>query len=79
MKKIILYTTPTCVFCPMIKKVLDEKGVEYDEIDISEDKDALEEMNEKSGQMGVPVTIIGEDIVVGFDKKKILKLLEDNS
>lgn len=79
MKKAILYTSPTCVFCPMIKKILDDEGVEYDEIDISEDNDALEEMKERSGQMGVPVTIIGEDVVVGFDKKKILEALNKNS
>lgn len=79
MEKIILYTTVTCAFCPAIKKVLDDAGVDYEEIDVSEDEEAFEEMKKKSGQMGVPVTVIGDDVVVGFDKKKILKLLEGNS
>ncbi len=75
-KKIIVYTTPTCVFCPLVKKFLDEKGVEYEEIDVSSNSEEMEKMKEKTGQMGVPVVLIGDDIVVGFDKKKIEELLE---
>lgn len=76
MKQIILYTTPTCVFCPAIKKLLDAEKVEYTEIDVSINTDALEEMKKKSGQMGVPVTIIDDKVVIGFNKKKIKKALE---
>ncbi len=42
MKKIIVYTTPTCVFCPLVKRFLDEKGVEYEEIDVSSDTNEME-------------------------------------
>ncbi len=76
MKKIIVYTTPTCVFCPLVKNFLDGKGVEYEEIDVSSDANEMEKMKEKTGQMGVPVVLIGDDAVVGFDKKKIEELLE---
>ncbi len=76
MKKIIVYTTPTCVFCPLVKRFLDERGVEYEEIDVSSDTGEMEKMKEKTGQMGVPVVLIGDDAVVGFDKKKIEKLLK---
>ncbi len=78
MKKIILYTTPTCAFCPLVKKFLEEKGVEYEEIDVSEDEKARQEMIEKSGQMSVPVVIIGDDVITGFDKKKIEESLNKN-
>lgn len=77
MKKIIVYTTPTCAFCPMVKKFLKEKGSNYEEIDVSQNKEALEEMKEKTGQIGVPVTLIREQAVIGFNKKKIEKLLEE--
>ncbi len=77
MKKIIVYTTPTCAFCPMVKNFLKEKGVEYEEIDVNENKEALEEMKEKTGQIGVPVTLIGEEAIVGFNKKKIEELLKE--
>jgi len=75
MGKVILYTTPTCVFCPLVKIFLEEKGVEYEEIDVSENEKARKEMIEKSGQMSVPVTLVGDNIVTGFDKKKLEKLL----
>lgn len=76
MKKITLYTSPTCVFCPLVAKTLKEQGVEYEEIDISESREAMEEMRRKTGQIGVPVTVIGDEIITGFNKKKILKLLK---
>ncbi len=74
MAKIIMYTTPTCVYCQMAKKFLKEKGVEYEEIDVS-DPIKAEEMVKKSGQMGVPVIDIDGEIIVGFDKARISKLL----
>jgi len=70
-----IYTTPTCGYCQMVKNFLKEKGIEYAEFDVSADKEKADEMVKKSGQMGVPVIEIGDDIVVGFDKKKISELL----
>lgn len=75
MKKITLYTTPTCVFCPAIKKLLDTENVTYQEIDVSENTEALEHMKKISGQMGVPVTVIDAEVIIGFNKKKIKKSL----
>ena len=70
-----IYTTPTCGYCQMVKNFLKEKGIEYAEFDVSADNEKADEMVKKSGQMGVPVIEIGDDIVVGFDKKKISELL----
>jgi len=55
---------------------LKEKGIEFKDIDVGRDLKAQEEMIDKSGQMGVPVTDIDGQIVVGFDKEKICKLLK---
>lgn len=77
-RKVKIYTTPTCTYCMALKKFFEKEEVEYEEIDVSEDEEALEEMKEKTGQLGVPVVQIGEDTVVGFDKKKVSKLLEIN-
>jgi len=63
------------VFCPAIKKLLDKAEVAYTEIDVSQDADALEEMKKVSGQMGVPVTVIDDTVVVGYDKKKLQRAL----
>jgi glutaredoxin 3 len=76
MKKITIYSTPTCVFCPAVKKFLNDRNLTYEEIDVSKDPEALEEMKQKTGQMGVPVTVIGEEVVIGYDKKKLQKALD---
>lgn len=77
MEKVTIYTTPTCAFCPLVKKFLDERGVEYEEVDVSESEEVKKEFKEKTGQMMVPVTQVGERIVAGFDKKKLEEALKD--
>jgi len=76
MPKVKIYTTPACPFCHLAKEFLKEKGIEFEEVDVSKDEKAAMEMIEKSGQMGVPVIEIDGEIVVGFDKEKIEKLLK---
>ena len=71
-----IYSTPTCPYCKMTKEYLSSKGVSYQDFDVSSDKGALEQMVKTSGQMGVPVTVIDGEIVVGFDKARIDSLLE---
>lgn len=75
MPKVKVYSTPTCTFCKQAKAFLKENKVEYEDIDVSADQRAAEEMIEKTGQMGVPVIEVGSDIVIGFDKAKLEKLL----
>jgi len=70
-----IYSTPTCPYCHMMKEYLDEKGFEYEDINVAEDVSAREEMVEKSGQMGVPVSDIDGTIVVGFNREKVNELL----
>ncbi|OGZ32466.1 MAG: NrdH-redoxin [Candidatus Portnoybacteria bacterium RIFCSPLOWO2_12_FULL_39_9] len=76
MPKVKIYSTPACVYCQTLKKFLDEKGFKYEDINVAENHQAAEEMIQKSGQMGVPVTDIDGEIVIGFDKDKISELLE---
>ena len=71
-----LYTTPACPYCFTLREFLKEKNVEFQEIDVSQDDKARDEMIERSGQMAAPVLDIDGEIVVGFDKEKILKLLK---
>jgi len=79
MQKITIYSTPSCPYCVMVKKYLEEKNIPFKEVDVSVDTKAAVSMQEKSGQMGVPVVIIekdkNENIIVGFDKGKIDKIL----
>jgi len=74
-KKVLIYSTPTCPHCIRAKQFLKDNNVTFDNIDVSSDKAAAEEMSRKSGQMGVPVLDIDGDIIVGFDKEKISSAL----
>ncbi|MEX1014576.1 MAG: glutaredoxin family protein [Candidatus Paceibacterota bacterium] len=76
MANIIIYSTPSCVYCKMAKKFFDEKDIEYTEKNVAGDQEAMKEAVEKSGQMGVPVIDIDGKIMVGFDKEKIKEVLE---
>lgn len=75
MKKITIYTTPTCVYCKMTKAFFKENNVQYEEKDVASDLKARDEMIAKSHQMGVPVIDIDGEIVVGFDKETLSRLL----
>jgi len=75
MPKVKVFSTPTCAYCVTLKEYLKENNVSFEDIDVSQDQEALNEMVEKSGQMGVPVVEIDKDIIVGFDKEKINQLL----
>ena len=72
---VIIYTTPTCVYCKMAKQYLEKHDIMYEERDVSRDMKARKEMIEKSHQLGVPVIEINGDIFVGFDRREIAKIL----
>lgn len=71
-----VFSTPSCPYCVTLKEFLKKHDIEFEDIDVSQDKTALDEMVKKSGQMGVPVIDIDGEIIVGFDKEKITQLLE---
>lgn len=73
--EVVVYTTPTCPWCQMVKRYLETRGIPYTEIDVSADYNAATEMVRKSGQSGVPVVEIDGEMVVGFDRDRIDKLL----
>jgi glutaredoxin 3 len=70
-----IYTTPTCHFCHAAKEFFTANGVHYTEYNVAADIEKRKEMIGKSGQMGVPVITVGENLVVGFDEPKLRQLL----
>ncbi len=76
--KVRVFSTKYCPYCHTLKAFLSEKGVDFEDIDVSENQQALEEMTAKSGQLGVPVSEINGQIVVGFDREAISRLLNLN-
>ncbi|MBR9675537.1 NrdH-redoxin [Candidatus Woesearchaeota archaeon] len=75
MKKVIIYSTPTCPYCVMAKEFFTQNKIEFVDVDVTQDHEKAHEMMEKSGQMGVPVIDIEGKIIVGFDKEAVKKEL----
>ncbi|MFA5755411.1 MAG: glutaredoxin domain-containing protein [Candidatus Paceibacterota bacterium] len=73
--KIRLFTTPICPYCFSLKRFLQEKNVEFEEVDVSANEVAMEEMINETKQTTIPVLDIDGEFVVGFDRKKICELL----
>ena len=74
-KKITIYSTPTCHFCHMTKDFLTEKGIPFTDYNVAADLEKRQEMVTRSGQMGVPVIFIDDEMIIGFDKDKIVSTL----
>jgi len=74
-KKVIVYSTPTCPWCIRTKQFLKENNIIFEDIDVSSNQAAAEEMIKISGQMGVPVLDIEGEIIMGFDKERIKQAL----
>lgn len=70
-KNVKVYSTATCPYCIRTKSFLNEKNIKFENFDVGADKNALMEMKDKSGQLGVPVLDIEGKIIVGFDKDAI--------
>ena len=79
MKKVTVYSTPTCHFCNMAKDYFNANGVAYESFDVSVDPEKRREMMDISGQLGVPVITIDNDVIIGFNKPKLAELLSINS
>ncbi|MCA9375445.1 MAG: glutaredoxin family protein [Candidatus Doudnabacteria bacterium] len=79
MKSVTVYSTPTCPYCHQLKEYLKENNVSFEDKDVATDAAARDEMVQKSGQLGVPVSDIDGEIVVGFDREKVSELLGLNA
>jgi len=75
-KKIVIYSTPTCPACNMAKSYFLERGLEFEDHDVSRDIDRAREMVKATGQRAVPVIMIDGRPIVGFRRKMIEDMLE---
>ena len=74
-KQVTIYSTPSCHFCHAAKAFFDENNVSYEDVNVATDLERRKEMIDMTGQMGVPVIRIEDDVVVGFDEGKLKELL----
>ncbi len=72
---ITMYSTPTCTYCTQLKNYFRENNVSFRDVDVSKNQQAAEEMVKRSGQQGVPQTVINGTVIIGFDKLKIDKMI----
>jgi len=75
-KKVVLYSAPTCPWCLKAKQYLEQNNIDFSEHNVAEEPDKYKEMVEASGQTGVPVLAIGDEVIVGFNQPKIEELLQ---
>lgn len=73
--KVIVFSTPTCTFCNQAKRYFKEKNIKFTDVDVSKDQSAARDMMRRTGQMGVPVILINNKPVIGFDRNKINQML----
>jgi glutaredoxin-like YruB-family protein len=73
--RVIVFSTPTCPHCRSVKRYLQKKGVRFKDVDVSRDQRAARDMVRRSGRQGVPQVDINGRIVVGFNRRKIDRLL----
>ncbi|MEK6914560.1 MAG: glutaredoxin family protein [Nanoarchaeota archaeon] len=76
MKKVKIYTTPTCTYCQQAKEFFKENSIKFEEINVTKDRKLADEMISISGQKGVPVILIDNNApIIGFDQEKIEEVL----
>ena len=74
-KEVVIYSTPSCHFCHAAKDFFAANNIAYTGFDVASDPAKRQEMVEMTGQLGVPVIRIGDDVIVGFDQRKVAELL----
>ena len=75
MPNVTIYSTPSCHFCHAAKEMFQANNVAFTDYNVATDLPHRQEMIQKSGQMGVPVILVGEELVVGFDEERLRELL----
>lgn len=73
--RVVVFTTPTCSWCRVVKDYLKQNKIDFKAIDVSRDQKAAADMVRRTGQQGVPVTLVNNQPVIGFDKPKLNRLL----
>lgn len=74
-KQVKVYSTPTCPWCKKAKQFLDANGIQYQDLNVAEDKTARDEMINTTHQMAVPTIAIDGQYVIGYNEKEIKEKL----
>lgn len=72
---ITVFTTKTCAYCKMVKQYLTLKGKEFQEVDLHDNPEIHQQLIEKTGAMTVPITQVGEEFIVGWNRQRFAEVL----
>lgn len=72
---ITVFTTNTCAYCKMVKQFLTLKGKEFKEVNLHDNPEIHQQLIEKTGVMTVPITQVGEEFVIGFNRQRLAELV----
>lgn len=72
---ITVFTTKTCAYCKMVKQYLTLKGKDFEVIDLEENPQKRQELFEKTGALTVPITQVGEEFIVGWNRSRFAEVL----
>ena len=72
---VVVYSTPACPYCTMAKNYLSDNNVKFKDLNVAQNPGWAREMIQKSGQQGVPVIDYNGQIIIGFDRKRLEKLI----
>jgi len=75
MKKVKIYSTPSCVYCNKAKQLFKENNISFEEYNVATDEQKRNEMVEITGQMGVPVIQVDDEVIVGYDRGTLSTML----
>ena len=74
--QITVYMSPACPHCRATCDLLADRGVAFQALDVTADRDALTRLIWVTGQTTVPAVVVGDDILIGFDEARLLELVE---
>ena len=72
---ITVFTTTTCAYCKMVKQYLTLKGKEFTEVNLNENPEKHQELIEKTGALTVPITQVGDEFIVGWNRQRLAELV----
>ena len=73
--RVVLFTQPDCPPCHVVKLFLTERGVAFEERDISRDPAAVRDLTEKYKSHSTPTLVIGEEVMIGFNPERLDEIL----
>ena len=78
MPKVIFYYIPTCHHCVDARKYLEQRKIDFDEVNIATDREGLARMKQLTNQVGAPVFEIGNKVIIGFNIDKLNEAFKSN-